>query len=135
MWGLGRPLRRPNLLSREKQTPWNPGATSLHSAPAGLPACASLPPAAAAARGAGARIACLLPGNLRPLPPNTYTPRRAQRQECTLMKEAGIKAGKRAKKKKQQSGGEKETEKKRNTTHAGEARGSMQICSLQTANH
>lgn len=29
----------------------------------------------------------------------------------------------------------KKKEKKRKTTHAGEARGSMQICSLQTANH
>ena len=143
MWEPRRPLRRPNLLSREKQTPWTPGAPSLHSARAGSPARASLP---RAARGAAARIACSR-GNLRVRRLLTLTPGKGFRgKSAPLRKKQGSNGGKRAGEKQKQTkdgarwggGGAKEKEKKRErrkTTQAGEARGSMQICSLQTANH
>ena len=119
MWEPRRPLRRPNLLSREKQTPWTPGAPSLHSARAGSPARASLP---RAARGAAARIACSR-GNLRVRRLLTLTPGKGFRgKSAPLRKKQGSNGGKRAGEKQKQTkewgevggGGSKRKRKKKN---------------------
>lgn len=78
--------------------------------------------------------ACSQAVSVRCLP--TLTPREVLRgKSAPWWRKRGSKEGRELRKRSSRVEGEKKKEKKRNTTHAGEARGSMQICSLQTANH
>lgn len=112
--------------SRRPFLPFSPGRLAGSGQP---------PPGSAQSSGAHRLLPRQSP---RPPPPDTCARRGVQRESAPLRRKRGSNPGKRAEEKQERRvGGKKERKrkKKRKNTHTGEARGSMQICSLQTANH